>query len=93
MTKKNLSKVATTLKDGGLAIWAVNKDSPFTNGGHFIVIRELNLKSYDSKKPLNSYVYVADPNHPEFTNPYKLGDFKSNNWVTGIYLFNTKDIK
>lgn len=91
MTEENLSKVATTLNDGGLAMVAVNSRSPFTNGGHFIAIRKLN--KYDSNKPLNSYVYVADPNHPEFTDPYKLSDFINKKWITGIYLFNTKDIK
>lgn len=91
MTKENLSKVVTTLHNGGLAMVAVNAKSPFTDGGHFIAIRA--IEKYDSKNLLNSTVYTADPNHPELTGPYKLSDFLTQKWITGIYLFNTKEIK
>ena len=91
MTEENLSKVATTLYNGGLAMVAVNSRSPFTTGGHFIAIRA--LEKYDSNNLLNSTVYTADPNHPSLTGPYKLSDFLDNRWLTGIYLFNTKEIE
>ena len=91
MTEENLSKVVTTLRNGGLAMVAVNARSPFTNGGHFIAIRA--LANYNSKSLLNSTVYTADPNHPELTGPYTLSDFLTKKWITGIYLFNTKEIE
>ena len=92
MNSTNLAKVATTLHNGGLAIVGVNEKSPFTTGGHFIVIRK--LVEYNAQNPIKSTVYVGDPKHPDKNEtPYKLTDFlysSGGRWLTGIYLFSKK---
>lgn len=72
--EKGIEEVKKTLNSGGLVIANVGSASPFTNGGHYIVIRSITS---DDK------VYVADPNHHElFDTPYALSDFINKGWVT-----------
>ena len=90
ITYKNLSKDANginaakeTLNNGGLVIANVGPASPFTTGGHYVVIRGIGS---DDK------VYVADPNHHElFNTAYDLSDFINKGWVTNGWYGFTSD--
>ncbi len=71
--KAGLQKAETILRSGGLIIANVNSASPFTNSGHYIVIRKINSEGK---------VYVGDPNHREFYNTtYSLSSF-INGWIS-----------
>lgn len=67
-------KVIETLRNGGLVIANVNSNSPFTTGGHYIVIRKVDAEGN---------IYVADPNHHElFHTAYNINDFIDNNYLS-----------
>lgn len=71
--KKGAEEAAQILRNGGLIIANVNDLSPFTTGGHYIVIRKIDE---DGK------VYVGDPNHKELYNKrYDLSSF-INGWIS-----------
>lgn len=73
VNEKGAEEAAQVLRNGGLIIANVNSSSPFTNGGHYIVIRKIDI---DGK------VYVGDPNHKELNNtPYDLSSF-INGWIS-----------
>ena len=78
-----INKAKEILNSGGLVIANVGPASPFTSGGHYIVIRSITS---DDK------VYVADPNHHElFDTPYPLSDFINKSWITyGWFGFTSK---
>lgn len=78
-----INKAKEILNSGGLVIANVGPASPFTSGGHYIVIRSITS---DDK------VYVADPNHYElFDTPYPLSDFINKSWITyGWFGFTSK---
>ena len=67
-------KVIEILKNGGLVVANVQASSPFTNGGHWIVLR--GIASDGSIK-------VADPNSQSITmsSAYDINDFINNNWL------------
>lgn len=70
--KSGINVALETLNNGGLIIVNVNANSPFTTGGHYIVLR---------KTDSSGNIYVADPNHPElFDTPYNLNSFYDGNW-------------
>lgn len=67
-------KALQTLRNGGLIIANVGSNSPFTTGGHYIVIRRIAS---------GRMVYVGDPNHQElFNTSYSIDDFIDKGWVT-----------
>lgn len=71
---KGADKALQTLRDGGLVIANVGPKSPFTTGGHYIVIRSIAS---------DRNVYVGDPNHEElFNTSYSIDDFIDKGWVT-----------
>lgn len=78
-----INKAKEILNSGGLVIANVGPASPFTSGGHYIVIRSITS---DDK------VYVADPNHHElFDTPYPLSNFINKSWITyGWFGFTSK---
>lgn len=72
--KNGVQAALEILKSGGLIIANVGNASPFTQGGHYIVIRKVDG---------NSNVYVGDPAHSDFLkNPYNINDFISQGWIT-----------
>lgn len=72
--KKGAEGAISILKSGGLVIANVGKASPFTEGGHYIVIRKVDGEGN---------VYVGDPNHDElFNTPYNINKFINENWIT-----------
>lgn len=81
--QKGIEDAKKILNSGGLVIANVGPASPFTSGGHYIVIRSITS---DDK------VYVADPNHHElFDTPYPLSDFINKGWITyGWFGFTSK---
>lgn len=71
---KGADKALQTLRNGGLVIANVGPKSPFTTGGHYIVIRGIAS---------DRNVYVGDPNHEElFNTSYSIDDFIDKGWVT-----------
>ncbi len=67
-------KALQVLRNGGLIIANVGANSPFTTGGHYIVIRRIAS---------GRTVYVGDPNHAElFNTPYSIDDFIDKGWIT-----------
>lgn len=72
--KKGIQEALEILKSGGLIIANVGSASPFTTGGHYIVIRKVDGESN---------VYVGDPAHSDFLkNPYNINDFVNKGWLT-----------
>lgn len=72
--KKGIQEALEILKSGGLIIANVGSASPFTRGGHYIVIRKVDGEGN---------VYVGDPSHPNFfKNPYDINDFVNKGWIT-----------
>ena len=72
VSKKGSERVKEILREGGLVIANVNYNSPYTHGGHYIVIYKVDKKGY---------VYVANPNRQGIVKkgekPYK---FVTNHW-------------
>ena len=75
----NMNSVRTWCNEGGLAIINAFEASPYTNGGHYLVIYKIDA---------NGYVYVNDPNA---ANP--LGPYTISSWVNGSWFGNIKLIK
>ena len=74
VSAKGVQDALSALKAGGLIIANVGSASPFTSGGHYIVIRKVDA---------NNKVYVGDPNHKELYNtPYDINDFINKGWIT-----------
>ena len=62
------------LQSGGLIIANVGPLSPFTTGGHYVVIRKIDGEGN---------VYVADPAHSNlYKNSYPINDFVNQGWIT-----------
>ena len=78
------TKIKALLKKGGLVIVNVNSNSPFTSGGHYIVLYRVDD---------NGYVYVADPNKKSIgTKKYSLtSDFLKKNWIKGWWGISSKN--
>ena len=73
MDLNGASNVMEYLNKGGLVIANVGEKSPFTTGGHYIVLRRTGG---------SDIVYVADPNHRElFNTPYNINDFINKGWL------------
>ena len=72
--KKGIQEALEILKSGGLIIANVGSASPFTTGGHYIVIRKVDGEGN---------VYVGDPAHSGFLKkPYNINDFVNKGWLT-----------
>lgn len=72
--KKGAEEAISVLKSGGLIIANVGNASPFTTGGHYIVIRKVDGEGN---------VYVGDPYHDElFNTAYNINDFINKKWIT-----------
>lgn len=72
--KNGVQDALEILKQGGLVIANVGSASPFTQGGHYIVIRKIDGEGN---------VYVGDPAHSDFlTNSYNINDFINKGWIT-----------
>lgn len=72
--KKGAEDAISVLKSGGLVIANVGSASPFTTGGHYIVIRKVDGEGN---------VYVGDPYHDElFKKAYNINDFINKKWIT-----------
>lgn len=72
--KKGAEDAISILKSGGLVIANVGSASPFTTGGHYIVIRKVDGEGN---------VYVGDPYHDElFNTAYNINDFINKGWIT-----------
>ncbi len=74
VTKEGASKVLSVLQNGGVVVANVQKPSPFTEGGHWIVIRGLTS---------DGGVKVADPNSESITmsKAYDINEFIDKNWL------------
>lgn len=74
VTLDGAQQVLEALKNGGLVVANVQAASPFTNGGHWIVIRGITEEGM---------VKVADPNSSTITTTevYDINDFINNNWL------------
>lgn len=74
VTKEGASKVLSVLQNGGVVVANVQKPSPFTEGGHWIVIRGLTS---------DGGVKVADPNSKSITTSkaYDINEFIDKNWL------------
>lgn len=74
VTLDGAQQVLEALKNGGLVVANVQASSPFTHGGHWIVIRGITEEGM---------VKVADPNSSTITTTevYDINDFINNNWL------------
>lgn len=73
-TLEGASKVLNVLKNGGVVAANVQSLSPFTTGGHWIVIRGVTA---------DGMIKVADPNSKDIstTGLYNINDFILKNWL------------
>ena len=74
VSKNGADDIIKALKNGALVVANVQQQSPFTNGGHWIVLRGIAS---------NGEVKVADPFSKEKTksNTYNIYDFVDKNWL------------
>ncbi len=74
VTKEGANEVLSVLQNGGVVVANVQKPSPFTQGGHWIVIRGLTS---------DGGVKVADPNSETIskTKVYDINEFIEKNWL------------
>lgn len=74
VTKEGANEVLSVLQNGGLVVANVQASSPFTDGGHWIVIRSVTSEGA---------VKVADPISEErsTTKVYDIYDFIDENWL------------
>lgn len=74
VTKEGANEVLSVLQNGGVVVANVQAKSPFTDGGHWIVIRGLTS---------DGGVKVADPNSQSITmtEVYDINQFIDENWL------------
>lgn len=75
-TKEGANNAVAAIRDGALIVANVQANSPFTNGGHWIVLRGTTE---------DGMVKVADPYSEErsTTGTYNIEDFIDKNWLDG----------
>ena len=75
-TKEGVDNAIAAIRDGALIVANVQANSPFTNGGHWIILRGITE---------DGMVKVADPYSKEksTTGTYNIDDFIDKNWLDG----------
>lgn len=74
VTKEGANQVLSVLQNGGVVVANVQEPSPFTDGGHWIVIRGITS---------DGSIKVADPNSQSISTSeaYDINDFIDKNWL------------